>query len=105
MTIHREGRVLLFVLLFILFGINWAFAYFFPGHELIQNVLIGVSIIFYLIILQFFRNPILRIQQNEKYVLAPADGKVVVIEETEETEYIKANGDRSRYSCHLLMFM
>jgi phosphatidylserine decarboxylase len=55
----------------------------------LQNTLIAASIIFYLIILQFFRNPIFDISKNDKFVLAPADGKVVVIEETIEGEYIK----------------
>ena len=86
MTIHKEGRVLLFVLLIVLFGMNWAVAYFFPGHTLIHNILLVASIVFYLIILQFFRNPVFDISRNEKQVLAPADGKVVVIEETDEPE-------------------
>jgi len=90
MTIHREGRTLLFVSLVILFGINWAVGYFFPEAKMLQNILIGVSILFYLIILQFFRIPIFQVNKNEKQVLAPADGKVVVIEETEETEYLKS---------------
>lgn len=90
MTIHKEGRTLLFILLIVLFGVNWAAGYFFPEMTLLQNILIGVSIAFYLLILQFFRIPIFQIQKNEKQVLAPADGKVVVIEETEEPEYLKS---------------
>jgi phosphatidylserine decarboxylase len=89
MTIHREGRILLFVLLLILFALNWAIFYFFPTSALVQNSVILSSVIFYLLILQFFRNPIFSITKNEKQILAPADGKVVVIEETEETEYLK----------------
>jgi phosphatidylserine decarboxylase len=89
MTIHREGRILLFVLLLILFALNWAVFYFFPTSALVQNSVILSSVIFYLLILQFFRNPIFSITKNEKQILAPADGKVVVIEETEETEYLK----------------
>jgi phosphatidylserine decarboxylase len=89
MTIHREGRILLFVLLLILFALNWAVFYFFPASALVQNSVILSSVIFYLLILQFFRNPIFAITKNEKQILAPADGKVVVIEETEETEYLK----------------
>jgi phosphatidylserine decarboxylase len=90
MTIHREGRVLLFVLLLILFGINWAVQYFFPEAGMLQNILIGISILLYLLLLQFFRLPVFTVNKNEKHVLAPADGKVVVIEETEETEYLKS---------------
>jgi len=89
MTIHREGRTLLFVLLLIFFALNWSIAYFFPGNSTLQNIIIGLSIIFYLIILQFFRVPIFTVQKNDKHVLAPADGKIVVIEETDETEYLK----------------
>ena len=89
MTIHREGKTILFVLLIVLFGLNWAVSYFLP-MPIVQNTLIVVSIIFYLLILQFFRLPIFEIQKNDAHVIAPADGKVVVIEETEETEYLKS---------------
>lgn len=90
MTIHKEGRTLLFILLLVLFGVNWAAGYFFPEARIAQNILIGASIAFYLLILQFFRIPVFQINKNEKHVLAPADGKVVVIEETEEPEYLKS---------------
>ncbi len=91
MIIHKEGRTLLFISLIILVGIIWLADYFFhPQADVIRNILIGAAVIFYLILLQFFRSPIFEIKKNEKYVLAPADGKVVVIEETEETEYLKS---------------
>jgi len=90
MIIHREGRTLLFVLLILLFAINWAVAYFLSEQPVVQNILIGASVFFYLIILQFFRIPVFQVNKNENQILAPADGKVVVIEETEETEYLKS---------------
>ncbi len=93
MTIHREGYTLLFVSLVVLFGINYLVAYLAPGSLILQNVVIGISVLLYLVILQFFRNPIFDINKGEKTVLAPADGKVVVIEETIEPEYLK---DRRR---------
>lgn len=89
MTIHKEGRTLLFVLLIILVGLNWLVEYLFPQAEFVQQLTIGISVVFYLIILQFFRSPVFTVTKNEKLVLAPADGKVVVIEETEESEYLK----------------
>jgi phosphatidylserine decarboxylase len=88
MTIHKEGRTLLFVLLIIFFALYWVFVYFLPAAPVLHNIVLGVSVVFYLIILQFFRSPIFSVKQNESTVLAPADGKVVVIEETEETEYL-----------------
>ncbi len=90
MTIHKEGRTLLFVLLVLFFALNWWIASTWPDARLLQNICMGTSVVFYLIVLQFFRSPVFTIQKNEKHVLAPADGKVVVIEETEETEYLKS---------------
>ena len=89
MTIHKEGRTLLFVLLFALVGIIWIFDYFFPELSTVRNIVIGAGILFYLIILQFFRSPLLSIKKNPNHILAPADGKVVVIEEAEETECLQ----------------
>jgi phosphatidylserine decarboxylase len=89
MTIHKEGRILLIVLFFVLCVLNLGMMYYFPGSYVIQNSVILASVLFYLLILQFFRNPIFSITQNNKHVLAPADGKVVVIEETIESEYLK----------------
>ncbi|MGE0770843.1 MAG: phosphatidylserine decarboxylase family protein [Cyclobacteriaceae bacterium] len=89
MTIHKEGRTLLLVLLIALAAINLGLQYFFPLAELIQWIVLGASVVLFLLILQFFRSPIFDVAVNDKHVLAPADGKVVVIEETEETEYLK----------------
>jgi len=47
------------------------------------------TLVFLLLILQFFRNPNRKITPNDKVVLAPVDGKVVVIEEVFEGEYFK----------------
>jgi phosphatidylserine decarboxylase len=89
MTIHKEGRTLLFVLLVTLFALNWALSYFVPEVVLTQKIAIGASVMLYVMVLQFFRNPIFDVKRNDAYILAPADGKVVAIEETEEHEYLK----------------
>jgi len=90
MKIHKEGRTLLFVSLIILVAIIWLSDYFLPQAPMIRNLIIGLAVIFYLLFLQFFRSPVFEVSKNEKHILAPADGKVVVIEETEETEYLKS---------------
>lgn len=89
MSIHKEGRKLLFWLLLVLVAINIALGQLLPEMETLQNVALLVSVIIYLIVLQFFRNPFVALPKEENLVFAPADGKVVVIEETEETEYLK----------------
>jgi phosphatidylserine decarboxylase len=88
MGIHREGRSLLFALLVLLVVIIFASDYLFPGNAVIRNTVIGASVILYLLVLQFFRNPYRTIEKNATHILAPADGKVVVVEETEEQEYL-----------------
>ncbi len=88
MTIHKEGRTLLFVLLIILSAVGYA-GHLLLGEGFWLNLIIGFSIVFYLIVLQFFRNPTVNVQRNDKHIIAPADGKVVVIEETTEDEYLK----------------
>src|SRR5690606_8562425 len=47
------------------------------------------SLILFITVLQFFRSPSRVHTISERQVICPADGKVVVIEETEETEYLK----------------
>lgn len=87
MTIHKEGRILLLVLLIILIVLNIGALAYLPGLKFAQYIILGISLLFWLLILQFFRSPNRNITINEKHVLAPADGKVVVIEEVNETEY------------------
>jgi len=87
--IHKEGRTLLFVLLLVFAGINYAVATYLPDAEIVQQITLGVSLILYLLVLQFFRNPSRKIEINDKHIIAPADGKVVVIEDAEEGEYFK----------------
>lgn len=73
-----------------LVGINSAIHYFFPAQGLLQNTLIILSIIIYVLVVQFFRNPSRRTPQHPYHIIAPADGKVVVIEEVFEPEYLKS---------------
>lgn len=96
MTIHKEGYKILFVLLCVLAIANYAVRYFLPASELAQQLALIASLIIYLLVLQFFRNPNITIKPDEGVILAPADGKVVVIENTEETEYFK--GERKQIS-------
>jgi phosphatidylserine decarboxylase len=89
MNIHKEGRTLLFWLTIILVAGNYLLYYFMPAERLLLNIVSISSIILYLVFLQFFRNPIFELPNEDGLVYAPADGKVVVIEETVEEEYLK----------------
>ncbi|MGH1386250.1 phosphatidylserine decarboxylase family protein [Kordia sp.] len=52
-----------------------------------KYLLQGIAVVFLILILQFFRNPKRDTQKNDRHVIAPVDGKVVVIEEVFEKEY------------------
>ncbi|AGA77801.1 phosphatidylserine decarboxylase family protein [Echinicola vietnamensis] len=89
MTIHKEGRTLLFWMLVVLAGINFATHQWLPGQDTVLNLILLASIIIYLLVLQFFRSPTIPMPVDEQMVYAPADGKVVVIEEAQEDEFLK----------------
>ncbi len=89
MKLHREGRATLLLLSVILFAINFIVYYLYTDLVKLHLLLAGVSIIFFLMVASFFRDPKRKIVVNENNFLSPCDGKVVVIEETEEPEYFK----------------
>jgi len=87
MYIHREGYKILSVLTAVLIIINLYLYTVIPG--LWWLVLIPSLVVAYLFF-QFFRNPKRTIPvKDDHLVYAPADGKVVVIEEVQEDEYFK----------------
>ncbi len=89
MAIHKEGYKILalgfFILLIfnILAGITWA------DNTLLKWAFLICSVMLYIFLLFFFRFPSRLLEPDPGLVYAPADGKVVVIEETEEMEYFK----------------
>ncbi|WP_294589402.1 phosphatidylserine decarboxylase family protein [uncultured Bacteroides sp.] len=85
--IHREGTHTLAGSLLLLLIVNAAF-YFGLECKIPFYIVAAVSLVVYGILVNFFRCPIrLFGQDTEKVVVAPADGKIVVIEEVEENDY------------------
>jgi len=95
MTLHREGfKIILFSTL-ILGGLNFGL-HEWIGDNWITTTVLVLSLVFYVLIIQFFRNPSRFTPIDENHVIAPADGKVVVIEDVEEPEFFK--GKRKQLS-------
>lgn len=89
MTLHREGTATILIGTVVLGLIEWANYWLYTKTNwlwLFLLLTLGIAVVFYLIV-QFFRIPkrICTFGPNELF--CPADGKVVVIEEVEETEY------------------
>lgn len=89
MAIHKEGYkilalgFLILVIVNILAGIIWS------DNTLMRLIFLIFSLLLYIFILFFFRLPARNLEPDSGLIYAPADGKVVVIEETVEPEYFK----------------
>lgn len=85
--IHREGTHTLAGSLLLILAVNFAL-YWGLECKIPFYTVAAISIIVYAILVNFFRCPI-RIfgKDTEQIVVAPADGKIVVVEEVEENEY------------------
>jgi phosphatidylserine decarboxylase len=89
MTIHKEGHKMLLKFLALEIAIYYGAITYLATAPWLMYTVIGLSTVFYLIILQFFRQPNRELIQEEGKIIAPVDGKVVVIEDVEEPEYFK----------------
>jgi phosphatidylserine decarboxylase len=90
MKFHKEGIPSLIITLIVIAVIN-LLTHYLCCHFIILWLGYLLSLFLLVTILQFFRNPMRTIQINDNHIIAPADGKVVVIEQTVESEYFKDN--------------
>jgi phosphatidylserine decarboxylase len=87
LRLHKEGTTLIWGVAAILVGLTVLVLKFVPGIIWFWAVL---AIGFFALIVQFFRNPVRTVEVKDNHIVyAPADGRVCVIEETEESEYFK----------------
>ena len=91
--IHREGTTELLYSAILIFIISAGLWYLLKGanpilSHSIMTLVCGVLVVAWLMALNFYRCPIRYFNgDTEKLVVAPADGKIVVVEEAEENEY------------------
>lgn len=84
--IHREGRNIIVALTFLIFAINVPL-YLLVAHWVFAIVVL-LSATLLVFVTYFFRNPVRVLEVDDpNFLIAPADGRVVVIEPTEENEY------------------
>ena len=85
MKIHKEGHKILITFLIVLAVVNFLTYWYLPTYLIFSSIASGVL---FLLILQFFRNPRREIKvADNNIVYAPADGKIVDIEQAHEGEY------------------
>jgi len=83
MRIHREGYLIILITTLVLGLLNFG-VHRLAGDGLMFQVIMLLSIVMYVLVVQFFRNPARYTHIDPNTIIAPADGKVVVIEEVEE---------------------
>ncbi|MDR6807737.1 phosphatidylserine decarboxylase [Dyadobacter sp. BE34] len=89
MKLHREGYTIMAVTAIVLIMINLGINYLLPDGYWIPRIVLTASIVIFFLVVQFFRVPTRVVRQSDREIVAPCDGKVVVIEEVVETEYFK----------------
>ncbi|WP_108867935.1 phosphatidylserine decarboxylase family protein [Aquimarina aquimarini] len=85
---HKEGYKIISITLVLFLGINLA-AYVAIQIKELQIAIFSTTLVFLILILQFFRNPKRVTKIDESTIVSPVDGKVVVIEEVYEKEHFK----------------
>ncbi len=88
MKIHREGYGIILIAMLLLGGITYTTQYFLGAEHFVFKAVLVLCLVLFVLVVQFFRNPARNTPQGDNLVIAPADGKVVVIEEAVETEYL-----------------
>ncbi len=90
MRIHREGYKYIIIATVLWIALGWTASHFIPPSFFWLTALI--TFLLFLVwfwVVAFFRIPLRDMVHGEDKIICPADGKVVVIEETFETEYFK----------------
>ena len=85
---HKEGSKIILITLLLVVGIIYLTDAFIDINWL-RTVLYLFALVILVLVLQFFRNPTRVADNSDNHILAPVDGKVVVIEEVFEPEYFK----------------
>jgi len=90
MTLHKEGiKIILGALISAAVLMTLNVILLLNCNPILFYLITIIIIVLLVLIIQFFRIPKRNKTYNESEIVCPADGKVVVIEETEETEYFK----------------
>jgi len=88
MTIHKEGAATISIIALFVGALNIAnFSYLFPLSTIAAWIVFVITVAFFLFIVSFFRMPTRTLTLNDEAIIAPADGKVVVIEEVQPDEF------------------
>ena len=84
---HKEGHSLIILFFIVITTDVIMLEMLLDDQSYLKLILQTFSLILFVFILWFFRNPKRNILKNPEIILSPADGKVVLIEEVDEVEF------------------
>lgn len=87
--IHREGYTIIATTLVLTGVLAWVVNHYLGHYKIVSTIGYLLLATLLVLVVQFFRNPTRTTVINPKHVIAPADGKMVIIEDVEEPEYFK----------------
>ena len=85
---HKEGFKIITVT-FLLTSVISIFSEYYIESYILRKPIQITSLFILILILQFFRNPKRKTKLDKNHIIAPADGKIVIIKEVLEEEYFK----------------
>ena len=85
---HKEGFKIIIVT-FLLTSVTSIFSEYYIESYILRKSIQITSLFILILILQFFRNPKIKTKLDKNHIIAPADGKIVIIKEVLEEEYFK----------------
>ncbi len=88
-TVHKEGYKIIFFTFLLMILVNVVTYYMSDGNMHTLKISALVTVFLLILVAGFFRSPRRESYSNADAILAPADGKIVVIEEVDEPEYLK----------------
>jgi len=86
MKIHREGIIIILITFTLVATINFLIYWIFK-NQWAQMAVTVASVVFFLLVVWFFRDPVRKFTPDASSIISPADGEIVIIQEVGENEY------------------
>ncbi len=86
LRIHKEGKSIIPISIVVIVGLVLLGFYL---HPVLGYILTAGGLVLAYLIVHFFRDPIIQIPVSDEHIISPCDGKVVVIEEVEDSAYFQ----------------
>ena len=89
MKIHKEGYKIILIAFLTLSALAVLIHFLLAHFDLVRYLLYFSAVVFWFLIIRFFRYPSRVLEPDENAIYAPADGKIVIIKDLMENKYLQ----------------